>query len=361
MSDAWIVEPRDTLIVRDSRPISDGVPMRSVAFPWPSSIAGLARTRAGSDEAGRFVCPDPERLKDIEVAGPWLVELDPEGGVKQAFVPAPADCLWDPSEDDGSRLERRRLVPGSLAEGEMTDLPGDLRPVFAEDAPERKPAKDAPAFWSWAEMSAWLCAPQAKSLHSKADFGLPALLREVRTHVAVGAETGTAVDGQLFSTEGLRFYTDKGRNRLALAFRCGDDQVKAGGVHLGGERRLSRLTRASAGAELSRPEGLSGCRTLRLVLITPGIFEAGWRPKDMKGAELVAAAVGRPEVVSGWDFVARGPKKCRRMAPAGSVYWYELADGVDADAWIDEHWMKCVSDDAQDRRDGFGLCVVGVG
>ncbi|MFN3496104.1 MAG: type III-B CRISPR module-associated Cmr3 family protein [Hydrogenophaga sp.] len=49
---------------------------------------------------------------------------------------------------------------------------------------------------------------------------------------------------------------------------------------------------------------------------------AGW---------IVAAAVPRFEVVSGWDLAKRQPKPAQRAAPAGSVWWLELDEGVTAD------------------------------
>jgi CRISPR-associated protein Cmr3 len=70
--------------------------------------------------------------------------------------------------------------------------------------------------------------------------------------------------------------------------------------------------------------------------------------------------VPRPEVVSGWDLVKGKPKKSRRLAPAGSIYFVEL-NGTPEDRrrWCDETWLACVSDAEQDRRDGFGLAALG--
>ena len=78
---------------------------------------------------------------------------------------------------------------------------------------------------------------------------------------------------------------------------------------------------------------------------------------------VVAAAVPRAQIVSGWDFAAGGPKASRRMAAAGSVYWVELPADLDAAAWLAKVWMKCIPNpkNPQDSRDGFGLCAVGVG
>jgi CRISPR-associated protein Cmr3 len=65
----------------------------------------------------------------------------------------------------------------------------------------------------------------------------------------------------------------------------------------------------------------------------------------------------------------RRPKPTRRLAPAGSVFFVQLpgtdrADDAAIEAWIDAIWMQNISDDhpgdpERDRRDGFGLAVLG--
>jgi len=54
------------------------------------------------------------------------------------------------------------------------------------------------------------------------------------------------------------------------------------------------------------------------------------------------------------------PKKTRRLAPAGTVYFIEWPVGADVRAWLNATWMQNVSDSEQDQRDGFGLAAIGV-
>ena len=65
----WTVEPRDPLVIRDGRPPSAGMPQaQSLNFPWPSTLAGLARTQAGRDANGRFDSSKIDALLAQEVA-----------------------------------------------------------------------------------------------------------------------------------------------------------------------------------------------------------------------------------------------------------------------------------------------------
>jgi CRISPR-associated protein Cmr3 len=51
------------------------------------------------------------------------------------------------------------------------------------------------------------------------------------------------------------------------------------------------------------------------------------------------------------------PKAARRLAPAGSVYFFEARGATSALARL---WLEPVSDLPQDRNDGFGLALWGV-
>ncbi len=82
---------------------------------------------------------------------------------------------------------------------------------------------------------------------------------------------------------------------------------------------------------------------------------------DSLKVELVAAKVSRPETVSGWNFQKMEPKPTRRVVPAGDVFWGRLSGAPDARlTWLDKTWGECISDEEQDRLDGYGLAVVGV-
>lgn len=316
----WLVEPRDTLVVRDGRPFVDGAPaMSSLELPWPSSMAGLVRTRLGAKMSGEYTPAEVEKLKEVAVAGPWLVALDPEGSVRAQYFRAPRDVLWH----EGAL--RTRLEPGQLRPGEQTDLAGMslLSPVSR--LPAAKPDPKPPTFWSWTELSEWLAKPPRASETMK-EFGRPGLLHERRVHVAIDSERQTARDGMLFGTDGLRFTTPMSEpsagERLALAFRTAAPELDEGPCFLGGERRVSFLRRAPK-SELEKPKLDLPSRRARVVLLTPAIFEEGWAPKSIEGATVYAAAVGRPETISGWNLATRPSraKPTRRMAGAGSVFF----------------------------------------
>src|SRR5438105_1620121 len=111
----WIIEPHDPLIVRDGRPFGPDPSARAVslAFPFPSTTTGGVRTRSGLKTDGTFDVAQINRVKQIKVRGPLLVQLaQNDDKIEQWLVPAPADALLleaDPLKKDFALC--KRLVP----------------------------------------------------------------------------------------------------------------------------------------------------------------------------------------------------------------------------------------------------------
>lgn len=402
----FTVEPRDLMIVRDGRAMN-GSSARSLPVPPLSTLAGLVRTRLGRGTDGVFDQTRIAELLQVQVGGPLLAELSADGeAVDEVLCPAPSDAIWfeaavaDPvGQAAPPRLAAWRLVAKSLSEiaaGATSDLGSEVRlPTFAGGAPQAKAAL-GPAWWRWSALREWLLRPPvelpwsrtpdevggadpnndprpdpaAAGARSPAEVGGPELVAERRTHVSIDPVRGTASDGALFQIEGRRFAAFEGGRgarrvtRLAVLTRVrggGDAALAQGLVTLGGERG-SAFLRAARGTDLAFPPGLDdrlrAGTTARVVLLTPASFPEGSVPTTVRGARVVAAKVGRPEVCSGWDYSApRGgcPKPTRRFVPAGTVYWVT----VPSDDWARETWLEPVGPRLDERADEHGLAVVG--
>jgi CRISPR-associated protein Cmr3 len=195
---------------------------------------------------------------------------------------------------------------------------------------------------------------------------------ENRTHVGIDPKTGRAIDGRLFRTMGLDFgpVTRSGDDGQWAFVGQGPVGLEPGLVVFGGERRLSGLENEAAGI-WALPDALRTpllhASGFALTLATPALFEGGWRPGwlDVDGTGMVpgsalrvrlrAALVDRWQPVSGWDLRNQKPKAMRRAIAAGSTYWFEIIEGQLDPAAL---WLSAVSDQVQDRLDGFGLSLL---
>lgn len=378
----WLIDPRDPLVVRDGRPNDRRSQSDVLPFPFPGTVAGLCRTRLGSEPSRGFTAGKQlDALRDTALRGPCLVAEGDAGTVLLAPAPSDAHVVEDPV---GHVLRLRALHPLDEADALFDQVLGASLPVgmTAEHEVTGKPPRDLPRWWAWPRFEAWLTGRgRAFDGDAAARFlsdGVSALPAEPRLHVAIESSRGTHRDGMLFGATGLRFIQGGRRLSIYVDFdgrALPDREIHAGIGPMGGERRLG-YWRPTDWTLPGPPDAVATALTaqsavarVRLVLLTPAIFTAGWRPGAespafaVSGVEvkLVAARVPRPEVVSGWDFESGRPKPTRRMVPAGSVYWLDLRGPPEARReWLDRVWMQNVSDDAQDRRDGYGLAAVGV-
>jgi len=377
----WIIEPRDPLIFRDGRPFEavPGAIASSLPFPFPSTTSGAVRTREGQDSQGKFRDEAISTVKEIPVQGPLLAEIDAEtNDISRFLVRPPSDALLlelDPSYS--AKADLRQLAPLQTNSKVTTNLPNGLQLVGAQKPDLRKPAEHAPRYWYWEFFQNWLMDPKEGEIALK-DIGHDGPVREGRTHVGINPETRTAdvEQGALFHTRGLEFtfpghkpYLSHTR-RLALIVETDAPNLRDGLGFLGGERRLvmwRKTEKPLPGCPASLRDEIVRQRHCRLILLTPGYFESGWKPQYLLNPsmgvspKLRAIAVGRPQVASGWDMEQRRPKPARRLAPSGTVLFLELEGQEDSIRnWVDATWMSCVSDNRQDRLDGFGLAVLGV-
>lgn len=96
----------------------------------------------------------------------------------------------------------------------------------------------------------------------------------------------------------------------------------------------------------------------KIYLSTPAIFLEGWSPNLAQfgvKAELIAAAIGKPVHIGGFDMVKRKPKPMYKAVPAGSVYYYHTKESPDV--ILEKLQGKSISDLLKEQ--GFGIAYVG--
>lgn len=379
------LEPLDVLFLRGNKLFGDaGSFGEALIPPWPSVAAGALRSRmladAGVDLAafarGEVEHPalgSPKKPGAFAVAA-FHVARRAAGGRIELLLPPPADLVI--TENEAKQVTVRALKPTALpAEaGILSSAPLPLLPVLAEES------RSKPAGGYWLKESGWRKylrgeAPAAQDLVKSSE------LWSLDHRVGVGLDPALrrAEDGKLFSMQAVALKPGIG----FVACVSGATPPTSGTVRFGGDGRAA----AVHAAQLDWPEPdyaqIVAKRRCRLVLVSPGIFgtplppegggpgvREGWLPTGaMKNAEgnyrfdlhgvrgrIVAAAVPRAEVVSGWDLAQWQPKAAQRAAPAGSVYWLELDDGTAPEALrkLAERglWSEACEDAAR-RAEGF--------
>jgi CRISPR-associated protein Cmr3 len=365
----------DPLLFRDGRPFSDELGAQradSLPVPYPGVIAGAVRTAVGNASGWDWKNGGPARAQALSVHGPVVCIGD-----GKPVVAAPADAvIYRKDNEKNNPLQCMCLRPKAVPNDSGCNMPDGVLPVTVTN--EEKPERGY-RLWLWSDLEKWLAEPTGAGFdplpEGFANIGLPAV--EERTHVQIGAN-GIAEDGMLFTTASvvpLERRRDKDDKKIerdwSYLVRVASETDIKGPLFLGGERRVAVAEAGTPADWPACPDALkarlASSAKIRMVLITPAIFSGGWKPGWAGGAppgtngpklKLVSACVPRREAVSGWDYEKRGPKAVRWLVPAGSVFFFE-AEG-DTLPLASSAWLAPVSDNEQDRRDGYGLAVWGI-
>jgi CRISPR-associated protein Cmr3 len=311
---------------------------------------------------GTPAAPGAFRIAWLSLAGKRRGTVDQV----ESLSPLPADLVWTAGEP-GKATQGcfERLLPSLLPEGVTSSAALPLGAVLQT----RRQVK--------AEGGRYLTG-DGLALHLQGD-ALPGSEHAVpadRVHrddprlgIAIDSARRTAETGRIYTTEGRAFSPVAGSVAPAAestasffeetGFLVGIEGLPAAGdkgrlpargmLRLGGDGRSAEYRRVEFTPPEVPPTLIAGHRRFRLIMRTPGLFRQpgerpvfGWLPPGVEqdahtgkyllrgagfSAQLVCAAIGRRELVSGWDLHKWRPKDALAAVPAGSVYWFDDFSG----------------------------------
>jgi len=411
--------PADTLFCRDGRPLAAGSSFgRGAYWPLPTVLHSALRTallRAADCVPTRKDIPGFKRRgKDtasigtdafnwLHLHGPFPVRADGGENKGTLFFPMPRDLVRAKSEGQSHPLDYLRVIPNQTG---VNNLPHMLKATAASFAPPSK-----------AELPDWVDAVFLIRYLSGEQLSAPERLAlwdtDHRIGVALEDATHTAASGQFFAAEHLRLRKDV-RLRFAASTRSdhkpasakeGDRDVhtlRQSLLQLGGEQRFGLILDAPA---LNLPRVDITGPLVKWLLLTPAIFAHGWRPGWISDdgkvllriksdgfnrqahrrsrrddaadydrdkhtgteirATLVAACLGKPLPVGGWDLlhesdgrVSGGGKPTRLAVPAGSIFYFRCESAEQARRLAGVLQARCRSDFFGEKGLGLGVCGI---
>ena len=388
----YFVRPTDSLFVRGNLVFGDsGEHGPSQMPPPPSLFAGAFRSAIlGQDAAhmaqflagqpladlaracclGSYAQPGAFRLSWLSLAGHVKGQAMPE-----AVVPLPADLLV-------VNKAFAPLIPKALGDG--VACAGDL-PMRANlfSAKQEKPSAGIYLRGSGLQdhLSGKLPGDASQALEKQL------FKRDPRLGIGLNTDSHTAEDGLIYTTEGYAFSpTENCENKFtpftSTGFLVGIDGVvdilpDQGSLRLGGDGRSATYQRVAFKPPIV--DGPTAKKRFRLVLQTPALFGQGWlldgvvKQEGMYrlqgtgfSARLACAAMGRREIVSGWDLYGWKPKPAQAAVPVGSVYWFDefegdfgkLAEWVQGGLWP-ENENDMDTTQKMRRAEGYNLAFLG--
>ena len=372
------LEPLDTLFFRDSRPFDAGMDTFSEStLPSPlaiygaigSYILGLSGTsledfiQQGDKVLGTY--SDELNGGKLQIKGIFMTQGE------QLFLPVPANIFGYPEKSESPTMHSAK--PDSEGKGDyLSNLPEGLKPLLIPQSQDQE-FKQLSGFIDMDTVTLYLDGKLDginRRLWRRDDF----LGSEPRYGTSIDGSLLTVREGFLYSSIHLRFKQElvaNGVNSTGLAVLIDDiPQLKDGICSLGGERKKAIMRNGdSSAAEMRSGTALNEIvpkQRFLLYLVTPAILSSGWRlnlPEQFNNANLVGAAVNKPEYFSGWKRSASAsgePRKMRRMVPAGSVYFFEAPSWNDGDFRRTYDWLIENSISDEYKAAGFGVAAMGV-
>jgi CRISPR-associated protein Cmr3 len=398
----WVrIEPLDVLLFRESKPFSAGENLRAMGQfpPTPLPLIGALRNQMlaklkvpiheYTQKAKEAVAENeyepfsklgrPDDLGPLEMMGPFLVS---EGSI---YLPLPKDLL----------ISEKFKGTTFYLHAEENNWPLQFSPPHCSlTLSSPKPALEAPeeGYLPGQYLKDYLLEDPQKLISRE-----PIVENEPRLGIQLSS-TRTAEFGQIYMVCFSRM-GDQSAFLVNLKSREGNEKEllpREGFLALGGESRVAYFriveeeeipSPLNQEAQEEQKESLidlfAGKRRFKILLLTPAIFENGWLPDGVQGTgqtwepipgvtgTLKAAAVGKPQVVGGWDLVKRFPRPLMRAVPAGSVYYFEAGEDFDEDKaklLIEKfHFKGLMMKEKQKasfpnlcRASGFGLAALGI-
>jgi CRISPR-associated protein Cmr3 len=371
--DSAFIEPLDVWSFRGNRSFGEAGSWGQAQMPPPPSVlagalrsarlvrdgidlAAFARNETTHPAIGSRDTPGPFTLAAATVA-----RRSGNGHIEPIF-PLPADLV-------AIGAQVHRLRPAALDARLATS--SRLPQVAVLAGVQGKPGKQR--WLTAAGLRRWLADETVPAVELAADGQLWRI--DERVGVALEPRLRRADDGKLFSLQALAC-----QEGVGLAVRVAGCELAPGLLRLGGDGHGARLVPTAIDWPAPDYAAIARARRCRLLLTNPGLFPAGWlptgaQPENERGdgavrfelhgvaGWIVCAAVPRPQVVSGWDLARWQPKPAERAAPAGSVWWLELDEGVTADALRKlvecGLWSAPCEDEAR-RAEGYNRCLLGI-
>ena len=354
------IRPLDTLFFKDGKPFSRGDETWAdgVFPPYPSVVYGALRTW--------FISQQPEGLSEDILRKSEKIKINQicyEFGGNEILMPMPLD-LAEPKDKPTSKMTEEKVKKEYEVVGLVLETIGNTGSNYpckmALMPPKEQLVEEVDqGFIAESAFITYLNAPDA-------NFSVKKLADIVQTEPKVGIGrnyyTNTAKDSMLYRV-GMR---------RASSFRLLVDFDLPGGatvasetsyfIKLGAENKVAEMQVVSSNkTKITSDSVRIKGRRFKLYLSTPAIFKRnGWYP-DLTAhninATLVAAAVGKPLHIGGFDMKNNMPKTMFKAVPAGSVFFYEAAESENMETLKASLFGKSISEEMKDQ--GFGIAYIG--
>jgi len=347
----------DTLFFRDGKPFARGDETWADSNfpPNPSVIYGAMRTALATIEGREIPFKNiPTELKEDKFAVQGLYYRVGNS----SYLPLPLDYVQYRSDEgkhkSGETIDVHRLEI-SFCKSVLSTKKSFLKYLLHPKGFQQAEGLDG-GLISETELKKYLLGgAETTQAHKMGDF----LNTEPKIGIGRDNETRVAEEGLLYRVDMKR---PNGIEMRVVSMANGYTAAELNKTiaNLGGEMKLIHLQSVAERNELTIQKNTPTLHQgrFKIYLSTPAIFtRLGWQP-DLERfgikATLVAACVGKPQSIGGYDIQKNEPKPMLRAVPAGSVFYYETEEESSKIAALHGESLSDVI-----SEQGFGIAFLG--
>lgn len=357
------ITPLDTVFFRDGRPFSMGEESfaEGIFPPLPSTVRGSLRSHWISSQLEN---------KDLGIlikdSASVRLNFFSLGISGKPVFPAPFDLFFPEGVTDDTTFTRAASAMEVISKSNLpaSSCPEEVTSIFLARA-NGKTSSVSNYLIGLDEFKRYLEGGGTDKIELRplGDY----LLKEHKIGIGRSNELHRTNEGQLFRLIANRFSDGFGKKE-ALSMLV---DVEVGGKHasafsslsaltMGGERRAVISNQHSF--ELPASVKIKNAELLfKVYLATPAPLE-DWHPtkilqKNFQGVTLIAAAVGKPISIGGWDLDLMKPKPMRKAIPPGSTYLFKAGSQDQIGKIIQTYHGKSICPVPFDL-DGLGICFI---
>jgi CRISPR-associated protein Cmr3 len=193
-------------------------------------------------------------------------------------------------------------------------------------------------------------------------------LEEKKTGIKKSRKTLSSEEGYLYRIPMVKL---KKEASLLIEIDGISNCPGSGLLQIGGEGKIVKIEKKESDNQLMTLMDINfkfENKIFKLYFATSAIFENGWLPRwvnkstfegEYKGikVKLVSCAIGKFNLIGGWDLANNRPKPMYKAVPAGSVYYFKILDDTPAEKIKEVFHLKNISD--INLEEGFGLSLLG--
>ncbi len=347
----------DTLFFRDGKPFSMGEETwANGLFPPPPNVFyGALRSLYFSIFQDEFI-----RIEQEDKTKNLIIESVTAFINDKSRLPVPMDIVKKKEKEEYCFLEM--TTNNFLNSYPLENM------LLAPDSTDVVESMEGKAYLRKQDFLKYLAnGSEFPSSRIKPDFQKDLIVDEPKVGIGRDNTTLTTDEGKLYRVGMKRLKTDKNTFDFVIDFHGLDFKKQLpqkGFLKLGAENKSAHYELLPDIDSESASETFQS-NQFKLVLTSPGVFKNGWFPgfldEQYQGkfeghsVKLIAASTGKAIFIGGFDMKKREPKPMFKAIPAGSVYYFEIQDGI-IELNVKEVKLTCLNTLS---KEGFGQAFIG--